>query len=246
MDFERFEPVYEAILADFGFPRESDECARDVLVDLEPGARLDAFAVALGGRDVAVVAPGPSLVDALEGGALERNARGEDPDAVVAVSSAAPVLREHGVAVDAYVTDLDADPERAAELTYDGVPTAMHAHGDNLPAVREHVPKCDREFVLGTTQAAPVDVVVNVGGFTDGDRAAFLADAVGARSLSFPGWDLADPDLNELKAKKLRWAARLLFWLERDRRARLDRDVHFDVLDGLRGDLAHPAIPDAN
>lgn len=226
MNFEAFEPAYEAILADFGFGRAADERARDVLRAFDPGGTLDAFAAVLADRTVAVVAPGPPLTAELD--------RVRESDVVLAVSSAAGVLREHDVSVDAYVTDLDAEPELAPALTRAGVPTAVHAHGDNVPAVREYLPECDREHVLGTTQAAPRDQVVNVGGFTDGDRAAFLADHVGARSLSFPGWDLDDADVDPTKATKLAWARRLLAWLERDRRARLDRDVHFDVLDGHR------------
>lgn len=226
MDFESFEPAYEAILADFGFGRAADERAREVLRAFEPSGTLDAFASVLADRAVAVVAPGPPLPAELD---VVR-----DADVVLAVSSAARVLRERDISVDAYVTDLDADPELAPALTRAGVPTAVHAHGDNVPAVREHLPDCDREHVLGTTQAAPRDPVVNVGGFTDGDRAAFLADHVGARSLSFAGWDLDDADVDPMKAKKLAWARRLLAWLERDRRARLDSDVRFDVLDGHR------------
>ena len=34
MEFQDFEPVYDAILADFGFGREADEAARDLLADL--------------------------------------------------------------------------------------------------------------------------------------------------------------------------------------------------------------------
>jgi uncharacterized Rossmann fold enzyme len=226
MDFETFEPAYDAILADFGFGRAADERARGVLRAFEPGGTLDAFAAVLAGRAVAVVAPGPSLTAELDAV--------RDAEVVLAVSSAAGVLRDHDIGVDAYVTDLDANPELAPALTRAGVPTAVHAHGDNVPALRESLPECDRGHVLGTTQAAPRDPVVNVGGFTDGDRAAFLADHVGAQSLSFPGWDLDDSDVDPMKAKKLAWARRLLAWLERDRRARLDRDVDFDVLDGHR------------
>jgi len=228
MDFEQFEPAYQAIVADFGFERASDEHARDVLAGLKPGASLADFATVFEGRDVAVVAPGPTLSADLD---AVRHA-----EAVLAVSSAAGVLREHDVAVDGYVTDLDAAPELAPSLSAAGVPTAVHAHGDNVPAVRSVVPDCDRDHVLGTTQAAPVDGVVNVGGFTDGDRGAFLADHVGARSLSFPGWELDDDAVDPAKARKLGWAARLLAALERDRRDRLGDDVHFDVLDGHRDD----------
>jgi uncharacterized Rossmann fold enzyme len=91
------------------------------------------------------------------------------------------------------------------------------------------------EWVFPTTQVEPRPPVVNVGGFTDGDRAAFLADHLGADSLVFPGWDFDDPGVSAQKRRKLRWAARLLAWLERHRGER------FSVLDGRREAIA--ALP---
>jgi hypothetical protein len=220
MEFTTWEPVYESILADFGFERAADERARDVLVDLvEPFDT--AHLAGLEGARVAVAGAGPSLSADLD---LAREA-----DVVVAASTAADVLRAADVGVDLLVTDLDKNNETARALTRAGVPVAAHAHGDNVPAVREWVPRFDPEYVLGTTQAAPRGPVVNHGGFTDGDRAAFLADAFGAADLVFPGWDFDDPDVDEMKARKLEWAAALLGWLERRRGER------FDVLDGHRG-----------
>ena len=219
MNFETFEPVYEAILADFGFERAADERARDVAVELSTPFPLDR----LGdwrGATVAVAGAAPRLPDDVD---LAR-----DADVVVAASTAVDVLRERGVAVDCMVTDLDKNPETAAALTREGVPVAAHAHGDNLPAVREWLPRFADEWTLTTTQAAPAGAVVNTGGFTDGDRAAFLADHVGAERLLFPGWEFDDPDVGPMKARKLDWAARLLRWLERRRGER------FGVLDGRR------------
>ena len=229
MNFAAFEPVYEAILADFGFDRAADERARDVAADLAtpfPLDRLDDWA----GETVAVAGAAPCLADEV---ALAR-----DADVVVAASTAADVLADRGVAVDCMVTDLDKNPETAAKLTGEGVPVAAHAHGDNLPAVREWLPKFDGEWTLATTQAAPIGPVRNTGGFTDGDRAAFLADHVGAGALVFPGWDFDDPDVDPMKARKLDWAARLLRLLERR------RDEEFAVLDGRR-ETADAALRDA-
>ena len=219
MNFETFEPVYEAVLADFGFERAADERARDVAAGLATPFPLDR----LGdwrGATVAVAGAAPRLAADVD---LAR-----DADVVVAASTAADVLRERGVAVDCMVTDLDKNPETAAALTREGVPVAAHAHGDNVPSVREWLPRFADEWTLATTQAAPTGPVVNTGGFTDGDRAAFLADHVGAGELVFPGWAFDDPDVDPMKAKKLDWAARLLRWLERRRGER------FDVLDGRR------------
>jgi len=218
MEFDDWEPVYETILADFGYPRAADERARDELAEyVEP---FGVTRLNCSGTTVAIAGGAPCLADETEVVA--------DADRVFAASTAADVLADAGVDVDLLVTDLDGNPDTARRLTESGVPVAAHAHGDNAPAVREHVPTFATEHVLGTTQAAPAGPVRNFGGFTDGDRAAFLADHCGAAELVFPGWDFDDPDVDSEKAKKLAWAERLLHWLESR------RGEHFDVLDGRR------------
>jgi len=131
------------------------------------------------GATVAITGGAPSLADETDAAA--------DADRVFAASTAVDVLVEARVDVDLMVTDLDKNPDTARRLTETGVPVAAHAHGDNVPAVREHVPTFDAAHVLGTTQAEPAGPVRNFGGFTDGDRAAFLADHCGAAELVFPG-----------------------------------------------------------
>jgi hypothetical protein len=227
MNFDDWEPVYESILADFGFGREADEHARDVLADLAQPFDTGRFAD-VAGSTVAIVGAGPSLADEVETAATA--------DVVFAASTATDVLLDAGVDVDLMVTDLDKNPETAVELTHDGTPVAAHAHGDNVAAVRAWVPQFDRAHVLATTQAAPVSPVVNYGGFTDGDRAAFLADEFGAGELRFAGWDFDDPQVDQMKTKKLQWAERLLRWLE------VRRGEEFSVLDGRRGDIDPDAI----
>ncbi|MHC3439915.1 6-hydroxymethylpterin diphosphokinase MptE-like protein [Natrialbaceae archaeon A-gly3] len=230
MDFPTWEPVYESILAGFGFDRTDDERARDVLASItEPFEKTHLEAAR--GSTVAVAGGGPSLNS---GGDLER---AREADCVFAASTAADVLEDHGIGVDCMVTDLDKNPETVVRLTDRGAPVAVHAHGDNIPAVREIVPDCTDEYVLGTTQAAPRGPVVNVGGFTDGDRAAFLADHAGAASLEFVGWDLDDPTVGSMKAKKLEWAERLLYWLE------CRRGERFSVLDGRRANVDTTVLP---
>jgi hypothetical protein len=221
MNFDEWEPVYERILADFGFDRAADERARDVCGSLLDDAfDVERLRGAVEGSTVAVVGAAPSL-DA-------EVARAADADYVFAASTAADVCLDHGVDVDLMVTDLDKNPETAAALTRRGTPVAAHAHGDNVALLSEWLPRFSPETTLPTTQAAPAPPVVNLGGFTDGDRAAFVADHLGADSLRFVGWDFADASVDETKAKKLRWAARLLAWLESR------RGDHFPVLDGHR------------
>ena len=228
MDFAEWEPVYEAILADFGYDRATDERARDRLAEMARPFDLDELS-AVDGATVAVAGAGPSLADELP---VAREA-----DLVFAASSAADVCLDAGVGVDAMVTDLDKNPDTARGLTDRGVPVAVHAHGDNVDAVREFVPTFDAAFVLPTTQAAPAGPVRNFGGFTDGDRAAFLADHLGAAELRFPGWDFDDPAVGEEKRRKLEWAERLLYWLERRRGDR------FSVLEGRRDAIDRRGLP---
>lgn len=221
MKFEDWEPIYEAIRADFGYDRAADERARDELAALaEPFDfdRLDAT-----GETVAVAGAAPALLDELD--------RVRAADAVFAASNAADVLLRRDLGVDCMVTDLDKAPGVARDLTHAGTPVAVHAHGDNRGAIRGWVPEMATDQVLATTQVEPSGPVVNVGGFTDGDRAAFLADHLGAARLSFPGWDFDDPGVGAEKRRKLRWAARLLAWLERR------RGEQFPVLDGRRDAL---------
>ncbi|WP_336023145.1 6-hydroxymethylpterin diphosphokinase MptE-like protein [Halobellus salinisoli] len=218
MNFEIWEPIYESILADFGYPRDGDERARDAIAAYARPFDFDRLDCS--GRSVAVVGAAPSLPSEVD--------RVADADRVFAASTAADVVSDAGFDVDLMVTDLDKNPETARSLTRDGTPVAAHAHGDNIPLIEEWVPRFESSQVIATTQAEPVAAVYNFGGFTDGDRAAFLADILGASELRFVGWDFDDPDVSPAKARKLRWAERLLHLLERLREER------FSILDGRR------------
>ena len=224
-----WEPVYEAILADFGFDRTADERARDELAEhLRTAASLDTLPAA-SGATVAIAGAGPNLEAETDVAATA--------DLVIAASTAARRLETAGVGVDVHVTDLDKDVADAVDRSNAGLPVAVHAHGDNRDLLAEHLPAFDHGYVLPTTQAAPVGPVVNIGGFTDGDRAAFLAHALGAHRLCFPGWSFDDPSVTPIKARKLVWAERLLGWLE------TIRDEEFAVLDGRRSGIDMAAFP---
>jgi uncharacterized Rossmann fold enzyme len=230
MNFAEWEPVYETVLADFGFDRAADERARDALADIVGDADThDCAGLDADGRTVAVAGAGPSLET--------EAATARSADLVVAASSAADRLLAVDVTVDCMVTDLDKVPDTAVDLALSGTPVLAHAHGDNVPAVREYGPRLARGVVVPTTQAEPSGPVVNFGGFTDGDRAAFFADALGADRLVFPGWDLDDTSVDARKRRKLAWAERLLAWLERR------RGDSFAVLDGRRDAIDTSPLP---
>ncbi|RJS97746.1 6-hydroxymethylpterin diphosphokinase MptE-like protein [Halococcus sp. IIIV-5B] len=227
MNFTEWNPVYEVILTDFGFERAADEAIRDRLAEFAEPFTLDRLDVA--GEPVVVAGAGPSIEADLDG--FDGSAR------VFAASTAADRCLDHGIEVDCMVTDLDKNPETAKRLSHEGTPVVVHAHGDNRELVERWAPDLDTRNVLATTQAAPVEAVRNFGGFTDGDRAAFLADHCGASDLKFAGWDLDDPSVDAMKRRKLGWAERLLYWLEQRRGGR------FSVLDGRREGIDSSALP---
>lgn len=225
--WREWEPVYEAILADFGFDREADETARDELArSLGDSGGTSEILPEAAGRQVAIAGGARTLETELD------TVRGAD--LVVGVSTATALLAEHEIAIDVHVTDLDKDAETVVSLTAGEIPVVLHAHGDNRDALAALVPRCDRSAIVPTTQAKPTERVRNPGGFTDGDRAAFLADALGAESLTFPGWEFDDRTVGPVKSRKLAWAERLLHWLE------IRRGERFDILEGRRASLSLP------
>jgi uncharacterized Rossmann fold enzyme len=228
MHLENWLPIYRTIADDLDLEREPEVRARDRLADLVGPGELDE--TQFEDATVAIAGAAPSLESDLDGL--------RDPAVVVAASDAGARLDDEGIEPALVVTDLDGAPDRTVELAGRGVPVAVHAHGDNVPALEEYVPELPAETTVGTTQIEPVGPLLNYGGFTDGDRAAFLADEFGASRLCFPGWDLDDPALGPLKRKKLQWAEHLLHVLEGSRSER------FELLDGRRSQLDLQVLED--
>jgi len=200
MMFADWEPHYTAILEYFGFEREADEAAARLLAELAGDRDERGFLEALiRGRSVTVCGNAPCLpeeLDLIEG-------------VVLAADAAAEVLADRGIQPDAIFTDLDGATDIFIDLSGRGTVMVVHAHGDNMPLLRHWVPLLPGPLVA-TTQAAPLPHVHNFGGFTDGDRAVFAADALGAASIRIVGFDLADRNVDPVKRGKLFWAGELL------------------------------------
>src|SRR3990170_837808 len=209
MDFAEWDVYYRQILEDFGYAREADERAAKVLDARLGGERIDPEALRplFAGRDVTIAGDAPSLERELV--AVEHP--------LVAADEATSVLRKAGIRPDVIVTDLDGDVADQVAANAEGAVAVVHAHGDNLAAIEAWAPKF-RGRVIGTTQAGPFGRIHNFGGFTDGDRAAFLADHLGARSLLLLGFDFETPSPKdadpETKKRKLDWAYILLQTLD--------------------------------
>jgi uncharacterized Rossmann fold enzyme len=199
MQFSEWEPHYREILEYFGFDRAGDEEAARILAALLDRDNLLSLASMTEGNDVTVCGNAPCLKDDI----------GKITGIVFAADAAAEVLDKHGIYVDAIFTDLDGATDRFIELNREGTIIVIHAHGDNIPLLKHWVPRFTGK-VVATTQAAPLPHVYNFGGFTDGDRAVFAADDLGAAQITLAGFDLDDKNVDPLKRGKLFWARKLL------------------------------------
>jgi hypothetical protein len=199
MNFEEWEPWYLEILDYFGFSRDEDERAARHLASLLTRDNLISLASLTCGSDVTVCGNAPCLKDELF----------RIQGIVFAADAAAGVLDAYRICPDAVFTDLDGATDRLVEMNESGTIVVVHAHGDNMPLLDYWVPRFNGP-VVGTTQSVPLPHVHNFGGFSDGDRAVFAADELGAAHITLIGFDLDDENVDPVKRDKLSWARKLL------------------------------------
>jgi len=135
-------------------------------------------------RCVIVFGAGPSLKADVE--RIKSENLHEDCILIVA-DGAVKALLEHNLVPHVQITDLDGDINSIIKANEMDVITVVHAHGDNIKKLKEVVPLL--KDVIGTTQVKPFGKLHNFGGFTDGDRAVFLADHFRAGLIALAGMD---------------------------------------------------------
>lgn len=210
MDWDHWEPHYLRIVEQFGYSVERDREAAAWLAGLlerqghDSKGGLAKLGQLMTGRVVEVVGAALDPVDYLSAeGAV-----------VLAADGAAAGLEDAGVAPHVVVTDLDGPRKALKRAVESGVMMVVHAHGDNQERLEWAVE--DLRPTLGTCQCQPVTGLFNFGGFTDGDRAVFLAASLGARQIRLTGFDFGEPGPYShhrdptVKQAKLAWAQRLM------------------------------------
>ncbi len=202
MDFEKWEPIYEEILEDFGWQRERDEEAARSLSKLLEGktTSLNIIKNLIEGKDVLVCGNSLGLSNDLEKLDVKKYV-------IIAADGSTSTLLEKCLVPDIIVTDLDGYVKDEIEAARKGALMVVHAHGDNMDklSVVNRLKK-----VIGTTQSAPLFNVYNFGGLSDGDRCVFLASEFGAKSITLAGFYFEDEKVTEIKKKKLKWARKLI------------------------------------
>ena len=145
-------------------------------------------------------------------------------DTIIAADGAAAVLLNRGRVPDIIMTDLDGRQPGDAILEIaaagNGALLLIHAHGDNTALIQKYLlllaEKIKNGTIIPTCQCRPPAELYNFGGFTDGDRCVFLAQAFGAEKITLLGFDFNDRNVTDLKKKKLVCAEKLIRRLSSD------------------------------
>jgi uncharacterized Rossmann fold enzyme len=226
MEFGLWEKYYTEILEDFGFSRKNDEESAkllDEILSTEGCLTLEDLKGFVDFSDKFIVfGAGPSLKEHVK--FLKENYDLKDY-VLVAADGATTALIEERIAPDIVATDLDGNLDDILLANFRGANMAIHAHGDNIDKIARLTPFFTS--ILGTTQAQPIGNLYNFGGFTDGDRALFLAVALGAAEITLAGMDFGEtvtrysrPNIetdlakaDDFKKKKLMYAERFTQWI---------------------------------
>lgn len=225
MNFETWLQWYENILQSFGFKRSDDEKSAEYLNDFlerHPQNRMKIEDLPHE-QNFIVFGAGPSIkkhIKYLKGTTQLENSL------LISADGATTALMEENLIPDIVVTDLDGKLGDLLKVNEIKSCMVVHAHGNNLHLLKENLNKLNH--ILGTTQSVPLKNVYNFGGFTDGDRAVFLAVELGAKNIILAGMDFgtlitkysrpnikADLDLaDDIKKLKLEYAQKLIDWLK--------------------------------
>jgi uncharacterized Rossmann fold enzyme len=140
----------------------------------------------------------------------------------VAADGATSALMQYNILPNIIMTDLDGRITDQIQANKKGTIVIIHAHGDNIDQINDNFSNFQGDL-LGSTQNKPLSHVFNFGGFTDGDRCAFLAAQMQASIIILFGFDFGkiigkfskpyldnDREADEIKVKKLAWAQKLL------------------------------------
>lgn len=226
MEFGLWEKYYTEILEDFGFSRKNDEESAkllDEILSTEGCLTLEDLKGFVDFSDKFIVfGAGPSLKEHVK--FLKENYDLKDY-VLVAADGATTALIEERIAPDIVATDLDGNLDDILLANFRGANIAIHAHGDNIDKIARLTPFFTS--VIGTTQSQPVGNLYNFGGFTDGDRALFLAVALDASEITLAGMDFGEtvtrysrPNIktdlakaDDFKKKKLMYAEKFTQWI---------------------------------
>ena len=224
MFYKDYEIIYEKIAEDLSIETEGDERASKILDNLLQNKNListDELENLIAGKELFVFGAGPSLEDSLP--THKNKIKGKIK---IAADGATTALLKNDILPDIIVTDLDGKVSDQILANSKGSKVIIHAHGDNIDKIEKYVPSF-KNNLLGTTQINPESYtnLHNFFGFTDGDRAVYLADYFKAKKINLIGFDFdgtigkysfVENKDKRLKLKKLKWCKYFIDLLQKE------------------------------
>ena len=218
MHYKQWEPTYKKIVTDFDYSVEDDEEAAEILNKLLQNNNpisINKLENLIKNKEVMIFGAGPSLEPS-----IIKHKKVLMDRIKIAADGATSALLKNEIMPDIIVTDLDGNALDQIRANSQRSLVIIHAHGDNIDKLKKYVPKF-KGALIGTTQTNPesYENIHNFGGFTDGDRAIFLADHFNAKDIYLLGFDFGN-EIGEysfaknkdrtLKLKKLQWCKHLI------------------------------------
>lgn len=201
MNWEEWRSLYLEIVKEMGYSIEQDYLSAQLLNRLLiiKAMTLEELKERIKDKRGAVIfGAGPSLKSDI---ASFIDSGISDRVSVIVADGASRAFLEMGLKFDLVVTDLDGGDDILIEASKNCLGMIVHAHGDNIDKIEKIIPLLHGR-ILGTTQCKPFGILYNFGGFTDGDRAVFLADTLGFNVIILAGMDFGDEVGEYSKAMK--------------------------------------------
>ncbi|MBY9002725.1 MAG: DUF115 domain-containing protein [Candidatus Lokiarchaeota archaeon] len=232
-----FKDWYDKIIKDFNFDYEKDNEAKDILSNIikmksydwdNAGVLLAFCNLVREKKNIYVFGSGPSLEDTINHIINVKGITFFDRNINLAADGASRYLKNKQIPIDGVFSDLDGITEN--EFDYPSF-MIVHAHGDNINKLRLFRAKIIKfNNLIGTTQVKPNNLLLNPGGFTDGDRILFFLRSLlsPTQKLFLIGMDFenivgkyskphfqGNIEGSSTKIKKLKYAFDLLKWISK-------------------------------
>jgi len=218
MLYKEWKPFYEKIVNDLDLNFKEDKDAAYLLDSILKNKQImktKTLENLIKNKEVVVFGAGSSLKKS-----INNNRKKIDKSIKIAADGVTSALIENNIQPDIIVTDLDGCVPDQIKANSKGSIILIHAHGDNIASLKEHVGKF-KGRMIGTTQTNPSDFenLHNFGGFTDGDRAIFLAEHFKAKKIFLIGfvfdgkigkYSFSENKDTQMKFKKLKWCETLI------------------------------------
>ncbi len=120
------------------------------------------------------------------GGDLEKDIkslkRNDKKQIIIAADGALGALLRENIIPDLCISDLDSRESDLILANQLKIPIIVHSHGDNIDKIYRIVPKL-KSPIMATSQVKQIGSIKLYFGFTDGDRAIFFAEHLGATNI---------------------------------------------------------------